>query len=41
MERIVEHPILTIPQEEYTFLFNGKPVIGMGDNFRVQVPNVL
>ena len=26
MERIVNHPILTIPQEgEHTFLFNGKP----------------
>ena len=25
MERIVNHPILTIPQEgEHTFLFNGK-----------------
>ena len=30
MERIVNHPILTIPQEgEHTFLFNGKPVTGM------------
>ncbi len=30
MERIVNHPILTIPQEgEQTFLFNGKPVTGM------------
>lgn len=29
MERIVNHPILTIPQEgEHTFLFNGKPVTG-------------
>lgn len=30
MGRIVNHPILTIPQEEeHTFLFNGKPVTGM------------
>ena len=30
MERIVNDPILTIPQEgEHTFLFNGKPVTGM------------
>lgn len=30
MERIVNHPILTIPQEgEHTFLFNGRPVTGM------------